>query len=329
MTSSIALSENLPTSAAKVQRNPRTSFPGPVRGGSTVLGVLTLLLFVVEVVISAGLLTGQLNVQTFAAIHLSFCLTVGWVGVRNERRSGSTGLFTTHAFQLLLWTLMAGPFGALVSAAFLLPARQATDRASHSSDDAEPATIEMPDERLLRIYTAYLDNRIRVSRIEQAKGVLPLIDVIAEGSRNEKLEALAVIARGYHPCFAPAIKCAMMDTDASVRVLAATVLAKLHGTFTQRIGALQRVNTDDTSVEQLCQLAEARLDYAEAGLMEASRARAEARQAEHALERAGKADVDRDNILRIARLSRRVHRRLSGALPLSVSEAEPEEGAGQ
>jgi len=253
---------------------------------------------------------------------------VGWIGVRSERRFGSFGLFTTYTFHLLSWTLMAGPFGTLVSAAFLLPVRPPANRVSHASDDAESAKIETSNARLLRIHTAYLDDRIRVSRIEQAKGVRPLLDVIAEGSRNEKLEALAVIARGYHPCFAPAIKCALMDADASVRVLAATVIAKLHGKFTQRIGALQPLNMDNASVEKLCELAEARLDYAEAGLMEAPRARTEAHQAEQALEQAEKTDVEHEEILRIARLRRRVYRRLSGGLPLAVSGAEPE-SAGQ
>ncbi|MCB1505171.1 MAG: hypothetical protein KDJ47_09360 [Hyphomicrobiaceae bacterium] len=327
MTSLVALPRKVATRPGVNPAAHNISGGESVRAAPAVLGVMTLILFAFETLLTSGFLAGKLGTTAFLVAHVCCCLIFAAIGIVSEWRSGADGVFTTRTFQIVLWTLMAGPFGVAVSAVFLLPAAPARIGADAASDEDEAVLPEPTDMRLERIRTQFLDDRVRVSRIDQANGVRPLIDVISEGSRNEKLEALAVVARGYHPSLAVAIKCAMMDGDASVRVLAATVMAKLHGRFTQRIGALQDVRGESTSVTQLCDLAEARLDYAESGLMEAPRSRSEARQAEAVLAQAELADTGEENVLRIARLRRRVSKRMAGGLP--VASPEPVTGSGE
>ena len=321
MTSLVALPPKVDTRPGANPAAPNASGRASLRAAPVVLGVMTLVLLAFEILLTSGFLAGKLGTATFLLAHVCCCLTFAVAGILSEWRSGTSGIFTTSTFQIVLWTLMAGPFGVAVSAVFLLPSAPARIGADATSGEDEGALPEPADVRLERIRTQFLDDRIRVSRIDQANGVRPLIDVISEGSRNEKLEALAVVARGYHPSLAAAIKCAMMDGDASVRVLAATVMAKLHGRFTQRIGALQDVRGESSSAARLCDLAEARLDYAESGLMEAPRSRSEARQAEAALAQAELADTGEENVLRIARLRRRVSKRMAGGLPVASPES--------
>ena len=65
------------------------------------------------------------------------------------------------------------------------------------------------------------------------------MDVVADGSRSEKLEALRVVYRKYEARLSTVLKRALQDPDTSVRVLAATVTAKLHATYSQKIGDCQ------------------------------------------------------------------------------------------
>jgi hypothetical protein len=109
-------------------------------------------------------------------------------------------------------------------------------------------------------HVALLDRRIR---IEGACRINPLMDVIAEGAQAEKLEALGVIYRRYEARLSVVLKRAMQDSDASVRVLAATVIAKLHGTYTRKIGDCQAAAAVQPALAQNWREAgEARIGYA-------------------------------------------------------------------
>jgi hypothetical protein len=100
------------------------------------------------------------------------------------------------------------------------------------------------------------------------------MDVIVEGSRSERLEALRVVYRNYDVALSAVLRRALHDPDASVRVLAATVTAKLHGTYGRAIGDRQGEAASNPKLERSwLTLAEERLAYARSGLLEPSRAR--------------------------------------------------------
>jgi hypothetical protein len=137
-----------------------------------------------------------------------------------------------------------------------------------------------------RLHGALLDGRLRVTG---AHRIRPLLDVITDGTSAEKLDALSVISKHYAPALAPALRRALEDPDASVRVLAATVMAQQNNNHTRRIGALQAAARGTPDLASTWRaLGEAQLAYAESGLLDTRRADAEASQAYANLARAGR-----------------------------------------
>jgi hypothetical protein len=170
-----------------------------------------------------------------------------------------------------------------------------------SGNDVENLrTDRHQSKRMEHMHLALLDHRVR---LEGANHICPLMDVIADGSRSEKLEALGVLYRRYGAELGSVLKRALKDPDTSVRVLAATVAAKLHATFGRKIGDCQAVTEATPNLAQCWRnIAAARLAYAESGLLEAERAYAEIEFAIGDLLRAVEIDpADRETRSRLER----------------------------
>lgn len=244
---------------------------------AALLGWQTVLLFA---------LVGEfIDLGTYAAIHLLGSLALAAWPAWRLNAGGDDGRYAT-ALQIIALSALAGPFGAIVALALTLPAAPLPPKAM-LDDDSPPS-----DRPVIRgvegMHVALLDRRIR---IEGACQINPLMDVIAEGVQAEKLEALGVIYRRYEPRLSGVLKRAMQDSDASVRVLAATVIAKLHGTYTRKIGDCQAAAAAQPALAQNWrELAEARIGYAASGLLEAPRARVQVESAVDDLSRAVELD---------------------------------------
>ena len=221
-----------------------------------------------QIVLFAALFGGIVQFETYAGIHVIGCLILAsWLVSRKNRSQVDEQ--NSAALQIVAWSAFAGPFGALVAMAFAFCPTQRHARISPDEDLVNRPAIE----RAERVHVAMLDRRLR---LEGASSIRPLIDVIAEGSRSEKLEALRVIYRRHEAGLSTVLKRALQDSDTSVRVLAATVIAKLHATYSSNIGACQAAVTASPEIPQNWQtLAEARLAYSESELLESPRARAQ------------------------------------------------------
>lgn len=234
--------------------------------------------------------TGRLTLANYIYLHFGLCgisaaLGCGWAfgsSTATQARERAAA-----AIQLVTWTMLAGPFGTLLAAALLLP-RVGDNRPEHALR-APPAPGEAPVlTRPERLHHALLDRRVRV---EHASSVRPLLDVVAGGIQAEKFEALRLISKRYVPALAPALKRALEDKDGSVRVLAAKVTAQQHDTYTNRIGALQAKVAATPGMSFLWEeLGQIHRDYAESGLLDRSRADAQATQAKTCLDRAKQLD---------------------------------------
>jgi hypothetical protein len=277
-----------------------------------------------QVALTAALLDGLVGLGAYAGIHFGGCiLLAAWlVWRRNAARVPDPYL---TALQILAWSAAAGPFGAFVAVSLAfgpgpigagvmtdvvdlwrrrlqrrsqkagfawdwmtnrvaewLPAPHILHDVENRPDD--PSAID----RVESIHLAMRDRRIRV---EGAHHIRPLMDVIAEGSQSEKLEALGVVYRKYDAGLGVVLKRALQDPDTPIRVLAATVTAKLNATFSRKIGDCQAATVAMPDLAQSWQnLAAARLAYAESGLLEASRARVEIAAATEDLARAAAID---------------------------------------
>jgi hypothetical protein len=208
-----------------------------------------------------------LQLGSYLGIHFLGCaiLTV-WLIQR--MKVSPAGDRYSAALQAIMWSAFVGPFGALIAMALSCPAtstRPEMFRESQHEDSMGGPAVERSE----RLHIALLNHRIRIAG---ASRIRPLMDVIAEGSQSQKLEALRIAYRRYESRLSNVLKQALQDPDTSVRVLAATVISKLHATYSQKIGEYQNAaNAAPVPGEHWRTLAEARTSYAESGLLEPSR----------------------------------------------------------
>ena len=243
-----------------------------------------------------ALFGGVIQLGAYAGTHFFGCFALTAFLVWRLNVSASDDRYSA-ALQIVGWSALAGPFGAFVAAAISLPSlARASTLQGRTVDDvkADLAAVGHAE----RMHIALLDRRIR---IEGASRICPLMDVIAEGSQAAKLEALGVVYRRYETRLSMVLKSALKDPDASVRVLAATVTAKIHARYAEKSGDCQAAAAAEPELAQNWRdLAEARLAYVESALLEASRAQAQIELAIGDLSRAITLDpTDKDSADRL------------------------------
>jgi hypothetical protein len=237
--------------------------------------LLTLSVLSLESILFLALIINSIDVPMYLGIHLAVCgltLLLGWWWLGRSPMANDPNGGTTMVLQLVAWTAMAGPFGSLLAAGLLPTCDPA------AADQASNAVKAKPElSRLDLLHGSLLDRRLR---LERAHSIRPLLDVILDGTQIEKLDALSLISKRFVPGLALALKRALEDKDASVRVLAATVMAQQHNFHTKRIGTLQaKARAAPDSSIRWSELGQARLDYAGSGLLETDTAESELRQA--------------------------------------------------
>jgi hypothetical protein len=239
---------------------------------------LVLLLLCAQAALFLAFTLGRLELPSYLACHLGLCAVAAIVGGRWAMAQSAPNPSDRIAMvaQLVGWTTLAGPFGTVIASGLLIP--RAAARPDVSSEPN--ATLN----RLELLHGSLLDRRMRLDR---AHATRPLLDVVIEGAQSEKFDALSLMAKRFVPALAPALKQALEDKDGTVRVLAATVMARQHNACTKRIGdaqAMTRAAPDRPDGWR--ELGQAHLDYARSGLLEASRADTELGHAQTHLTRA-------------------------------------------
>ncbi len=162
---------------------------------------------------------------------------------------------------------IAGPLGLLmVLPVLLMRARPADavfdDLDRHFESGPRSRTRDRIDDLCLQL---------RESRIDPAATdpVLPLVDIVAAGRQCDKLGALRIISANFEPDFAPTLHLAAVSPDAAVKVMAATVLAKLKKSKTDRMLALEeRFEAAGQPPELRLNIAAALVDIARSGLLD-------------------------------------------------------------
>lgn len=254
---------------------PAVSRPPP--GSASALDWLLLVcLFVGETVVLVQYATNQINSTTFLGTHLGLSLTSALVGcswLRPKKGALSTWDRLTLSCQMAVWTVLAGSLGIGIAAMMLLP-RRTGDLSTKERHRTSVGPADRAVRRFELIHGTLIDQRLR---IVGAHRVRPLLDVILEGELHEKFDALSLISKRYAPDFAIPLKQALGDGEASVRVLAATVMARQHSAFGRHIGALRTaVAAEPEHSAHWANLGRAHLDYAQSGLLDAAQADTEA-----------------------------------------------------
>lgn len=227
----------------------------------------------------------RLSIVWWAVAHLASVLILAMAAVRCHDHRDRDALIWVS-----LWLALAGVFGLIVHAASLYRRNQIqTDEAVDAEGAAVPAWLDAQDlaaasqtderDALVEGVCARLrDNRFDLDLTEPT---ISLYDCMETGTQQEQLNALRVIANDYASDFAPILQAATVSRDMAVRVMAATVMAKLRKRFADDVEAAERRLADapaDTDASR--QLTEACLAYADSGLLGDELARRYRAQAE-------------------------------------------------
>lgn len=100
-------------------------------------------------------------------------------------------------------------------------------------------------------------------------GVMPFMDVMKLGSDNQKRRALAKMTSRFSPKFAPAFRVALADTSNTVRVQAATAIAKIEREFATKLERIELARSQaPNNVILTLALAKFYDDYAFTGILD-------------------------------------------------------------
>jgi polysaccharide biosynthesis protein PelE len=168
-------------------------------------------------------------------------------------------------------TLFAGVFGVLATALGLLlkPLLQNEDSQQNFGEWLEQ--FFEPEHRSVALYRrlqAGQEDATDKSRLQSYQ------DVMLHGHTMQKREVLNQLTAHYVPAFAPILNMALQDSENSIRVHAATALARLEQQYTQQIlSVLKRQRQHPDDVLLLLELAILYDDYAYCGVIDQLRAR--------------------------------------------------------
>lgn len=110
------------------------------------------------------------------------------------------------------------------------------------------------------------------ARDDDSESVASFADFLDHGTPQQKQTILALLARNFRPVFAPALRGAMNDSDATVRVMAATAVARIENSFLEQ-SLRFRAACEEKPNDYATWLDSARLfdDYAFTGILDADR----------------------------------------------------------
>lgn len=201
-------------------------------------------------------MTGQLDPHVYGLAHvgglIAGCVGVWWLPKHAKAKP-------LAAVGVIL-TFVAGPFGSFCSLALLWPSHRLLPIAGPAGDDPRHHHYET-------VMADLLAHRLQIRTLSPR----PLIDIFLVGSDDQQLTALGRMLKRFEPAMAATLRLALQSTEPSVRVLAATVIAKLHLDFSERIAALQVTAEMATAPgEAWNELAAACWAYAKSGLLDST-----------------------------------------------------------
>jgi polysaccharide biosynthesis protein PelE len=259
-------------------------------------------------------------------LHLLSALLCLWAWrslVRSSRKRSlnpSTSpvdvLMDTPTLKVLALSVAAlGPLGvagALIAFAF----KRWFDRRGVSQDAAWLSVVgaEAPKGLNLRkskdLSSEVEDDPMVAAALEERPMASAFADVLDHGTPAQKQDLIAAIARRFEPAFAPTLKQAFNDDDATVRMLAAAAVARLENRYTDRAIRLeQRLLAQPDNADHALALALHHDRFANSGLLDEDRVQRAREKALQMYQQSGEHRVDDPMImLSVIRLLVRLNR---------------------
>jgi hypothetical protein len=167
---------------------------------------------------------------------------------------------------LLPGATVAGPFGAVLCLLAAITQRLCAPNVQSPSEWIERLLEHDADCESARIYERI---SLGLDDFRAADNVVPFRDILMSGTTLQKQAAVAKISRYFRPQFAPLLLQAARNSNAAVRVQAATALAKIERDFMTRYisleAALKKLPDEDPAKLKLAELYD---DYAFANLLD-------------------------------------------------------------
>jgi tetratricopeptide (TPR) repeat protein len=232
------------------------------RGCRALFGASLLVSGAAEVALLWGL-HRQLLAQEWA-LTLHGLIVLGLVLAMRWQRCADWSL--PAPLMLVVSTALFGPLAA-PGMVLLLSLHRAFRRQAHSFQEWYDSLF--PAEELSGAEALYR----QLERQHEGSGTTEsFMDLLDAGSRAQKRAVIVLITRHFRPAFAPALLKALADGDNTIRVLAATALARIEQAFTERAMALDRaVAVDPDNAERRLERGRHYDDYAFTGLLQPDR----------------------------------------------------------
>ena len=238
-------------------------------------------IFFVEATILSLAFQGGWSAVSLLACHLVVCVALGIVAVFTKNLQ-----MREHLIYLVLWTLIAGVCGILIGVSQFIAQIRSNPEAQIDFEEILALEELDPDEvRIGEVYDQVLDNRFN---IDQEITLNPFREQMRTASRSEKLNILRVVGQSYGPEFADVMQTALVSSDAAIRVMAATVSAKIKQDYTTAIQqSVASLEQNPESVDCRVALAQAYLNFAESGILGDDLAESQQTQARQVLDPIG------------------------------------------
>ncbi|MDX2095718.1 MAG: hypothetical protein SFW64_07265 [Alphaproteobacteria bacterium] len=170
------------------------------------------------------------------ALHLFISAVVALIAYANYRK----GLDVQHLALLAIVASVTGIFGAVGALAGFLFTVIFRGRSHHFREWYE--TI-FPTDQTTDAQTIYDSITEGLDENPSAYSVMPFADVMRLGSENQKRRALAKMTSRFSPRFAGAFKAALADGNNTIRVQAATAIAKVEREFAAKLARIELART--------------------------------------------------------------------------------------
>ncbi len=177
-----------------------------------------------------------------------------------------SGLDVHHFALLAVVSAGAGIFGTLGALLGLLGTQFFRARSQHFSEWYQSIfPTDTPSEPQV-IYDSINEG---LDENPRAYGVMPFVDVMRLGTENQKRRALAKMTSRFSPRFAPAFKVALSDGNNTIRVQAATAIAKVERDFGRKLVRIEEARAENPKDMHLTMaLAKFYDDYAFTGVLD-------------------------------------------------------------
>lgn len=174
-----------------------------------------------------SLLDQKLGLAQALVIHIGVVAVLGfWAWWRNREHPGER-----LTVLLPLATAVMGPAGTL---GFLLTMGLYSGMKKDPTPLADLYSTIYPDignQEIEKLFDVLISGN---SERYEKNSVIPFMDVLNKGTAKQKQAMMGLIINHYDGKFAPVLKKALNDEDGSVRVLAATGMARLEHQFAER-----------------------------------------------------------------------------------------------